>query len=485
MVGYCLPLKDKLPPVSWASARWQNEAGNALENLVKTVGKSAWREHCLGIQIAAGTDGEWRFPHAENLPDVGNALTDAFRTFALSKYRRNPGLLKIAWDNPRAEFDRITCPNAADRRLADYGVFRDPKRSRRTLDYYECLAMVQNDAALHFCRCVKRASEGQMLVGLSYSPLFGQEALPEDAHAFPQAVLESPDVDFFANVGTAGANSCLRAMNGSIALQQKFLFHVTVPDTPLERLSTLAKNYPMGMIVPNETPENTLRSLVPLFDRPNEKETVTQERIAVFVDPANLAVVASAESRLNELLLSAQLRELAHLDTPFDLYLVSDLFHAKLPKFKVALFLNVFYLSEAERRRIDGRIKQNNQIALWLFAPGLVNEEGISAEAALQVCGQKLRLERTTTSLKLRVVEVNDPITLGFHIATPMGADVPISPTLTITDKTSTRLGANSANKTAFAVRRYGHWTSVVFGTAPVPARLLQGVLRSLKPLAP
>ena len=43
--------------VSWASTKWRSEAGDALERLIRHIGRSPWGRRCLGWQIAAGEDG--------------------------------------------------------------------------------------------------------------------------------------------------------------------------------------------------------------------------------------------------------------------------------------------------------------------------------------------------------------------------------------------------------------------------------------------
>ena len=143
------------------------------------------------------------------------------------------------------------------------------------------------------------------------------------------------------------------------------------------------------------------------------------------------------------------------------------------------VFLNTLYLSEAERRRIDARVKRSAQYAVWFWGAGLLTEIGIEADAGEKLIGLKLRMEKKETSLRVRVVEGNDPLTWGLHTGAKFGPEPAIMPTLTVGDKTAARLGANSDNKTVFAARRGETWTSVHFGTFPVPATLLRNVLKS------
>ena len=489
--AYCLPaVPSSVPMASWASSRWRNEAGDALARLVRHVLSVEWGDRCLGFQIEAGVEGEWRHPEAERLPDIGPRMTERFRAFALERYRRNAGLLRHAWFDTRADFAAIACPDAAERRKTDVGVLRNPSRSRRLLDYYECFYDAQNTAALHFCSVVKRASAGRALVGLSYATPFGQPIQAEGGHWFPEPVLDSPDVDFFANAA-AETPLALRALTGSLALREKFLFHVASAHQPPQQALTLALAHHAGLILPASTPIEALSTLKQEVERapqaPSGKRTQSKP-LAVVIDFASVLSLHSPdgpENWLNETLLNAQMREVARLGVPFDLYLLSDLFSPKLPDYPAFLFLNSFYLSEAERRRVDARIKRSGQTAIWLWSPGVIGEERIGAELGQQVCGQKLRLENQAAQLRARVVTADDPLTQGFPVGAAFGTERPIAPTMTIPDKASLRLGANAANKTVFAVRRFPAWVSIVFGAAPVPMPLLRNALEAAAAFTP
>jgi len=478
---YCLPASaSSVAPVSWASQRWRTEAGNALARLIGHLQQREEGARCLGWQVAAGAEGEWRYPEAERLPDIGPRMTEQFRAFVREKYRRNPELLRRAWDDPRARFEALSCPDAATRRRADRGVFRDPVRSRQVLDYYECLAEVQNAAALHFCRTVRRATEGRALVGLSYAHTFGESVLPEGSHCFPEPVLDSPDVDFFANAGPADGSPYLRALTGSLVLREKRLFSIPRGALSAHVAINLAQTYQAGVILPANTPADVLRAATSALERSAHASRRRSHPVALIADPANLLSIAGADW-ISQTLLGDQMRELARLGSPFDAYLPGDLIRRDYPDHPVTIFLNAFYLSDAERRRVDARVKRSGQTAAWLWTPGILAEEGISPEAGLRLCGQRLRLEDTASSLRTRIVASDDPSIGGFRPGATFGIDRSAAPTVIIPDKASTRLGANTANKTVFAVRRFDQWTSVVYGTLLVPATLLRHLLDAVR----
>ena len=236
--AFCLPpenLKEgaKEPTfASWASAKWRNETGRALSQLLRHAVKAKWSERCVGYQIAAGENGSWRHPQAARLPDIGPRMTERFIQFALEKYRRNEGVLRHEWFDAKIQFQRITCPSAREREQANYGAMRNPTRARRLLDYYECFASAQNSAALQMCEVAKKTTEGAALVGLSYGAFSGYDAPAEDGYGYADAVLDSPDVDFLVAPPANDAFPYLPL--ASLALRGKFVFNAKAPPRPDE-----------------------------------------------------------------------------------------------------------------------------------------------------------------------------------------------------------------------------------------------------------
>ena len=138
-----------------------------------------------------------------------------------------------------------------------------------------------------------------------------------------------------------------------------------------------------------------------------------------------------------------------------------------------------FYLSEPERRKLDARLKRSAQTVAFFWAPGIIGEESVNAESCSKCCGQKIRVEPGSTSLRTRIATPTDALTRGRHAGEQIGSNLPITPTCTVTDKQIDRLGANTSNKTTFSAHRFDTWTSVVYGTLPVPADMLRNLVRA------
>jgi hypothetical protein len=469
-----------------ASARWQQTGAEALERLLRYILNLPSGNKLIGVQILAGEAGAWTYPNADRMPDVGPCMTASFIKYTVDKYRRNEGLLRKAWFDARAEFSAIRCPTAAEREKAEYGIFRNPHRSRKLMDYYECMASEQSHAALSFCAVAKRISSRKLLVGLVSAQLNASNSIPECGHTFPEAILTSNDVDFFVETSTASSSSSsgvFRPYRGSATLHGKFVF-VQSPLTSSYYRSDVYQGAGdgIGAIVaaPNSDEDltelfNVASGWLKRLSRPNK----SQAQVALLLDPSAALVISQRPDAapLHSLVLE-QITQLRKAGIIFSTYSIGDLFHPKFPDHKVYLFPNSFYLSEPERRRLDARVKRSSQTAVWFWSPGIGGEESVSAEAGTKCCGQKLRIEPADISMRTRIVDSNDPLTWGRHAGDIFGTETSATPRCTVADSKASRLGANTDNKTSFSVRRFDSWTSVVYGTLPVPTDLLQNLFR-------
>ncbi len=435
-----------------------------------------------GFRSQVGRTATWRHPEWARLPDVGPRMADRFRAFCVDKYRRNGGLLKQSWDDPRADFDRIKCPDAHERRYADVGCLRDPLRSRRMLDYYECFYAAQNEAALHFCQITKRTGGGR-LVGLSYASAMGTVSNAEGAWGLPESVFDAETVDYLITDAPEAEVFAPATLTGSLKLRGKFVFMTARSTVSVTADAGMALTMASGAMLPASLLAKQIEMLMKAGERSlsaNSGGGKNVAPVALIVDAFGLAYLAGKDEARAEWqrdFFIEQYQELCQTGAQIETYLLSDLFHPKFPDHKVTVFLNPLYLSEAERRKIDARVKRGQQTAAWFWGAGLLSEKGVEETASGRLVGMKVRMEKNATSLRSRIVEGNDALTWGLHVGTNIGSERAVLPTLTIGDKTVTRLGANSANKTTFAARRSETWTSVYYGTLPVPVIALRNLM--------
>jgi hypothetical protein len=77
---------------------------------------------------------------------------------------------------------------------------------------------------------------------------------------------------------------------------------------------------------------------------------------------------------------------------PFDVHYLSDIMtEPSLQKYKVYIFHNNTFLSDAEREWITRNLKNNNRTLVWMYDDGYVSEKGYSIDALSALTGMSVK----------------------------------------------------------------------------------------------
>lgn len=110
------------------------------------------------------------------------------------------------------------------------------------------------------------------------------------------------------------------------------------------------------------------------------------------------------DTPLNTLLLRQALDACLRTGVATRLCLLQDILDGRGEPTTVYLFVNTFRLTEAERSKLHGRMRDEHANAIWLYAPGFLNEtysvDNISATSGMKVA-QFLEAERAGSVFKL------------------------------------------------------------------------------------
>ncbi len=152
--------------VSLASEKWLSEACEKLELLLSALKGTLEGNALLGIQPACGVYGEW---HQWGC-DVSRPMEERFRRYLREKYRTVEAL-RAAWND-----DEVTFETANFRpetfRPGDDGTFRDPQKSRDTMDSQDSIQNTPPEAILRFADVIKK-NLPDVLVGAFYGYYLG------------------------------------------------------------------------------------------------------------------------------------------------------------------------------------------------------------------------------------------------------------------------------------------------------------------------
>ena len=422
-VGYATgPAKDKqgderIEPLvrpSAAAPAIHRETGHFFTCLGEYLKDKPWRKRIVAVRPCWGIYTEWHCYGMYEAPDVGPAMTAAFRRYKGGIY---------AHDDP---------PTAAER--TEGAMLLDPVKKRKVIDFYACMAEQISDYLLFCARESKRILPGR-LAGAYYGYVFTVHP-PEGANAMLEKVLAAPEIDFLSDPTMytvasrrAGGSYYHRTIPftfhrfGKLPLiEDDMRFHhiakacashkAITTTTPRESQMTMRRNYlnklfdgcgiqlcdpiampgrrlhahddPSVMLGMSEAMAAVRKAGVQPVDSGNETVVVlsTVERFRrdgapKRVDPRTTHIYTSPASLYNS-------------GMTFDICTLED-FLASSNSYKRVVLLNVFGPSAVERAALKTKLRRPGVSALWLVAPGCATEKGFSDEAMCDLTGLALK----------------------------------------------------------------------------------------------
>ena len=452
---------------SFSSRRWVDACRLGVTRVITHLRAADYAGHIAGVVLASGAGGETMYWNAHiNAPDTPREQVAAgdfspaaearLREYLRRRYAGDVDALRRAWRRPDVDFDNAP-PEIGELRRADFGQFRDPAAGRMAMDYWQSHSDAVADGLAEIAEAAKDASDGEWLVGvwgfysLAQYPIMScnnPAALHHLGGSSLHRVLAAPAIDLVAAIQSyigvrAGTPVVTTLPTASFRKHGKVFVeefdvrtfwtdlgfshsHTTSQhetDQVLKRDFAAAfargdhcwfvgftRGYSGRQAVGWYSDERLTDGLnlfarigraAEAFDRPSGAE------VAVFAnnrDVTSLDLMNSAA-----LLVNAQFntvyRELAPLAAPFDAYLLDDCAPKTLEPYKVAIFLNAFYLPAARRDAIRAALESRGKTALFLYAPGYVEPEtGIDAAGIEAFTGIRVAaLDESRDNLRVRV----------------------------------------------------------------------------------
>jgi hypothetical protein len=506
----CLFADGGRGPQSFASERWRRDSGDHLRRYIEHVRSSPFADRVLGFHICTGGTGEWQ---AWGLwdgerGDYSEPMQQAFRRWARTRYATERDL-RDAWGDNNMTFDSVVIPTPEQRASADVGLFRDPARSRYASDFYEFYADVAADAILHFARVAREASHGESLVGFFYGYLTQHGPLEQDSHHLGLArVLASPAVDFlcspamYTGRGPGGTSTFMSAI-ASVKLHGKLWFdeadlrtYLAPKDDPFGRadtlddsLATLTREF--GHVLSESTAMwwfdmtggwfsephilAALKRMREIADRSLTMDRSSAAEIAVFVDDKSF-FYCRPRGVLESPLIVEQVAALPRIGAPYDTYLLSDLARPDFPGYKLYVFLNAFAPSAAERRAINETVKRGGKVALWVYAPGFVGDDGLSLRGIQELTGIQAAMDNEEREQVISL-DALAPLVAELGNATS-GTTHELAPRFFADDPDAAVAGRYADGKPALVIKPMGAWTSIYHAAPYVNPAVIRGAAR-------
>lgn len=511
---------------SYSSRLWLDQAGRAVEDLLKYLRShpEGWR--VVGLNVCAGHAKEWVYGFVEGYLDYSPAQRKGFQHWLKERYG-SEGKLREAWNDSAVTFESVSIPVPAERTKAASFELINPKTHRRIVDYNEYHAHVVSAALLHFTKIIKDQTQGRMFTVAFYGYQLSDSSnfrTNTGCQTDLLRVLQSPYLDALASPHSyshryLGGSTVTYVPWSSAQLHGKMFFDENDTRTHLSRSWS-----GMGRTgTPQETVDVIRRDVAacisrsigmwwwnwgkswfddrPTIDAITHMHTLMQSAVENKArDVSQIALVMSPESKLyvrpgTDLLQNLyrfQVQDsLYRIGAPFDMILLDDLDKAR--PYKLYIFLDTFHLNDSQRRMVHGKLADNNATALWFYAPGYVTDEALSLAAMSELTGINMQVIDVKGPLGLHLIDASHEYTSGLSTATPYTIRGKVGPLFFTDDPKATVLGLVGTHalqgewphsngymsRPGLAVKDMGQWRSVWSLLPVLPTKLLRNIATS------
>ena len=503
--------------VSPASHEFWADCVDALEALVAHFADPSTfgGDRVLGFHLDRG---EW-FNDAGAGHDLSLPNRTAFGQWLHAKYQQLYAL-RAAWQDGSVTFEEAPIPAWPGRTAAvkktDTPLY-STRREGRWPDYAQYSSEIVADVIAGLAQAVKTLSAGRMIVAVSYGYTLEFAGRGDSGHLALGRLLDSPDIDIVAGPPSyagraAGGTSAFGAPLDSVALHGKlwlveddtktFLADGETDDDYNPKIAGGADTQAVhqrhfgaalahgaGVTWMDLWGQGWLRS-PDIWEALGDltRQAARWERliptpppapdVAVLVDEASLRFLRNDPDGLGAHLVGQTRDLLLKAGGSVGFYLQSDLVRDDFPDAKLFLFLDALRLTTGERQAIREKLQKPGKTLAWLYAPGLFDENGPSAEEAGDVVGIALRAQPWNSRGGSTVVEGRHPLAERLRGQKQIGKDEIVNPLYAVADPQATVVAEYTASGAAsLATREHkAGWKSVFFGDPSLALELLRGL---------
>ncbi|QHV96005.1 hypothetical protein [Spirosoma endbachense] len=485
---------------SLASAKWKQESGEKLAELCRKLAKTPEGNAVIGMHVAGGIYGEWHYwGFIEHDPDTGPAMTSYFRNWLRAKYKTTKNLQK-SWQTKGFTLDNATVPTTVERLRTQDGFFKDPVQEQRTIDYFNAQQQVVADDAIYFCRLVKETWPRPIVTGIFYGYLhmtFNRQTV--GGHLFIRQILDSPYIDYLSAPQTYWPDSRKAGGSGnSRGIIESTLLHGKLWLDEIDNGYLHAKNDFENIRYTeryDSTYANIIRrcALLPLmrgigywfydfgpqkgfgwWDNPKylasmkEEKQFFEKRLSIpYHSEADVLYVwsqdvfyylKSAPLPITVNVLDQSIEQALRSGTVGDQVYDFDLDRLNLDQYKAVVFMNVYKLTDTQRKFIMEKVAKNGRTIVWNYLTGYTNGNRLDLNFVKSLTG--MNLERAHGN-QIPIVKFLKPsYTYKFSGI--------VEPLLIVNDKTTQTLAELDDTGQAIIARKQGEEYTSVFCALPL-----------------
>ncbi len=497
---------DRPLRASLASPLWKKQAGDKVVEFCRKLADTPEGHAVIGLHLSGGIYGEWHYwGFIDHDPDTGPVMTRYFRDWLHIKYKTDEAL-QTAWKSTQYTLVNATVPDKAERLTMHDGAFKDPAQSRRVIDYFTAQQQVVAEDIVYFCKLAKENWGRKLITGIFYGYLhmtFNRQTV--GGHLFIEPILDSPYIDYLAapqtyweasrKVGGSGNSRGLvesTALHGKLWLDELdngYLHKDHAPDPvhykerydsvfhavqkrstwlPLLRGAGLWY-YDFGVQKgfgwwDNPRYLKTVADIKKLAEQrlltPAKRNAVRPEADVLYVwSQQAFYYLKPAWLPISMNVLDQSAEEGMRSGTAGTHIYEFDLDRVDLKPYRAVVFMNVYALTNAQKKFIRERVAQDERTLVWNYLTGFTNGETLNLDFVRDLTG--MTLQRTETPKTAQQVQFLQP-------AYTYRFDAPVAPAVVIADPNTEPLARLVDGDAVVIARRKFATHTTVFCALPL-----------------
>ena len=498
-IFYTAPLASKI---------WRDSSCDLIYQLIRYLERQEYAGHIVDYKLWMAGGGEWHWPgcFSGGVGGYSKPTENEFREYLKKKYSTDAALQK-AWNDPKVSFDTVKVPSPEKRLDGNWGYLIDWKTGVPGRDFRGYMCDCTLNMIRRCTRAMKEASAWKKTVTIyqGYSFYFfrsGNTIQYQSGFDIFRDVLNLDSVDHIGTpisyenrgLGNIGPNN--NPFNGSAALHNKLLWQENDLRTHLrptpeygstntaeETRELLRRGFGMSLTTGtgfwyfvsyqfhDAKTLDAIAELKRLGDLALGADRRSAAEIALVFDEASMQYASGAlRSQFIDDHCWFLYNKLFRTGAPFDCFLASDLGHPKMKDYKLYIMVNSFFADRKMREMVARKVRKNNAVVLWNYAPGIFSEKGRSEKNMADLTGIRLKFENKRLAGSLKVTDPKHPLTA----AAKQLLSYPIQPMVWADDPGAQVLG-KFQGRDALVVKKFKDWTSI-YTLMPFTQEMLNGL---------
>lgn len=397
---------------SLASQKWRTEAGQQLKTFCAKFAKTKQSKSVIGLHISGGVYGEWHnWGFIDHDPDTSPAMTRYFQQWLTNKYKTDHAL-QTAWKSTQYKLSTATVPDTTERNFTADGIFRDPKKEQRVIDYFIAQQEVVVEDIEYFCKIAKTNWGRPLIVGVFYGyfhSTFSRQAT--GGHIMVERILNCPDIDYLAapqsywdssrRMGGSGISRGIvestllhgklwldELDNGSLQTNRArdFVRSDELLDTNyaqvLRRSTALPLMRGIGLWYYDFGPQrntgwwdsplymNRIKEDIAFFNKQFHQPYRSVADVLYVYDQDNFYYLKGKKTPISIAIPDKGVEEAMHSGVVGDHIYLFDIERVNLANYKAIVFVNCFMMTQKQKQFIHEKVAREGRTIVWNYLPG-------------------------------------------------------------------------------------------------------------------